>query len=104
MSIDFSDSKNGSILNAYLHNNNECITIVHQGSLALTFEKRAFEKDKMTLKYYIDSQICRGVQVGDDLYIESEIKSLEELDNSNDLCHMQLILYKVSSSEKEDLP
>ena len=58
----------------------------------------------MTLKYYIDSQICRGIQIGDELYIESEIKALEEPDNTNDLCHMQLILYKVSSSEREDLP
>ena len=27
----------------------------------------------MTLKYYIDSQLVRGVQVEDDVYIESDI-------------------------------
>ena len=104
INIDFSDVRKGQILDAYLHdksdeNKYECITIIRQGSLALTFEFRSFEQ-KMTLKYYIDSQICRGFFVGEDLYIESEIKSLEELKdmNENATSLMQLTVYKVSNS------
>ena len=61
----------------------------------------------MTLKYYIDSQICRGFFVGEDLYIESEIKSLEDLRDMNEQATslMQLTVLKVSNTSipKNDL-
>ena len=80
---DFSDRKRGTILNAFLHNNNERVTIVKQGSLALTFEISRFKHMEMTVKYYIDSEVCRGIEVGSDLYIEREFKSLERVNYLN---------------------
>ena len=32
----------------------------------------------MEIKYYIDSEICNGVKVEDDLYIEASFASLEK--------------------------
>lgn len=59
----------------------------------------------MTLKYYIDSQLVRGVKIGDDLYIESDILPAEDSENFGEgsCTHlMKLILYKVSSSDQFD--
>ena len=42
LNIDYSDSTKGNVLESYLHDKNEdgeydCVTIVRQGNLALTF-------------------------------------------------------------------
>ena len=34
----------------------------------------------MVLKHYITSSLCRGVKVGEDLYIEGDINILEEFE------------------------
>ena len=38
---------------------------------------------EMAVKYYIDSEVCRGIEVGPDLYIEREYKSLERINYLN---------------------
>ena len=76
--VDFSDVKQGIILHAYLHDQESCVTIVRQGNLALTFKKN--EENLMVLKHYITSSLCRGVKVGEDLYIEGDINILEEFE------------------------
>ena len=57
----------------------------------------------MTLKYLISSSICRGVKVGDDLYIEGDLQTLEEIDEINEKpsCLVQLELFKVSGTDAE---
>jgi hypothetical protein len=58
----------------------------------------------MTLKYYIDSQLVRGVQVEDDVYIESDIIPEESEKYGEGSCThlMSLILYKVSRTDHLD--
>ena len=57
----------------------------------------------MEIKYYIDSEICSGVKVDDDLYIEAEFASLEkdEVLEGRDTTKMKLSFYKVSEQENE---
>ena len=50
-----------------MHNEDERVTIVKHGSLALTFETS--HDDTMELKYYIDSQVCNVIIDEEDLYI-----------------------------------
>ena len=50
-----------------MHNKDERVTIVKQGSLALTFETS--HDDTMELKYHIDSQVCNVILAEEDLYI-----------------------------------
>ena len=50
--------------------------IIRQGFLAVTLEKTKVDgKKQMKIKYYIESSVCRGIFVGDELYIESDLKS-----------------------------
>ena len=58
----------------------------------------------MTLKYYIDSQLVRGVQVEDDVYIESDIipEESDKCGEGSSTHLMSLILYKVSTSDHLD--
>ena len=53
-----------------------------------------------TLKFYIESQICRGFFVGEDLYIESSLKSLKDLEELKEesTSLIQLTVFKVSNS------
>ena len=63
------------ILEAHIHNNNQRITIIRQGYLAVTLEKTKVNGEKqMKIKYYIESQVCRGMFLEDDLYIESDLR------------------------------
>ena len=63
------------ILEAHIHNNNQRITIIRQGYLAVTLEKTKVNGEKqMKIKYYIESQVCRGMFLDDDLYIESDLR------------------------------
>ena len=53
----------------------------------------------MDLKHYISSSLCRGIRVGEDLYIEGDINILEEFEKHKGKNRMQLTLYKVSQSD-----
>ena len=101
--MDFYDNKKGIMLNAFLHNMGSRVTIVKQGFVAITFERKADDQSKMEIKYYIDSEICTGVQIDDDLYIEAEFASLEkdEILEGRDTTKMKLSFYKVSEQEGE---
>jgi hypothetical protein len=59
-----------------MHNEDRRVTIVKHGCLSLTFERT--HEDSMELKFHIDSQVCKGIHVGADLYIEGELRSLEK--------------------------
>ena len=68
--------KKGVILEAHIHDSYKSITIIRQGFLAVTLEKTKVDgKKQMKIKYYIESSVCRGIFVGDELYIESDLKS-----------------------------
>ena len=46
LNIDYSDNSKGNVLDSYLHDKNEdgeydCVTIIRQGSLALTFQRNS---------------------------------------------------------------
>ena len=71
--------------------------------MALTFEKKADDPSRMEIKYYIDSEICNGVKVEDDLYIEASFASLEkdEVLEGRDTTKMKLSFYKVSEQSFE---
>ena len=57
----------------------------------------------MTILYYIDSAICKGIKVGNDLYVEAQLKSLEkgETLDGRDRTKVKLTIYKVSESYEE---
>ena len=38
------------------------------------------QRQQMNIEYYIDSQVCKGIQVENDLYIESELVGLDDED------------------------
>ena len=92
------DKKKGLILKAFQHNNKERLTIIKEGNIAITFGPKEDDNSKLEIIYYIDSEICKGVQVGDDLYIETELKSLEKDDDieDRDTTRVELTMYKVS--------
>ena len=98
------DKKKGLILKAFQHNNKQRLTIIKEGSLAITFGPKEDDNQTLEIMYYIDSEICKGVQVGDDLYIETELKSLEKDDDieDRDTTRFELTMYKVS--EDRDNP
>ena len=58
------------------------------------------EEQKMTILYYIDSAICKGIKVGNDLYVEAQLKSLEsgETLEGRDRTKVKLTIYKVSET------
>ena len=44
--------------------------------MAVTLEKAVVDGAKqMKIKYYIESSVCRGIFVGDELFIESDLKA-----------------------------
>ena len=109
---DFYDSKEGIMLEAFMHNEGKRITLIKQGLVSITFEKK--EKiideetndkpdEKMAILYYIDSAICKGIKVGNDLYVEAQLKSLErgETLDGRDKTKVKLTIYKVSESWEE---
>lgn len=54
----------------------------------------------MILKYYIDSQVCKGIMVGSDLYIESKLQHLPRDDKfDQDTLRVRLTLSKVSEED-----
>ena len=55
---------------------------------------------EMTILYYIDSAICKGIKVGNDLYVEAQLKSLEsgETLEGRDRTKVKLTIYKVSET------
>ena len=100
------DKKKGLILKAFQHNNNERLTIIKEGSSAITFAPNEHDDSTMEIIYYIDSEICRGVQIEDDLYIETELRSLEKDDDDledRDTTRFELTLYKVSEDRSSSL-
>ena len=99
------DKKKGLILKAFQHNNNERLTIIKEGSIAITFAPKEDDDSKMEIIYYIDSELCKGVQVGDDLYIETELKPLEKDDEleDSDTTRFELTMYKVSEDRNISL-
>ena len=101
------DKKKGLILKAFQHNNNERLTIIKEGSSAITFATNEHDDSTMGIIYYIDSEICQGVQIGDDLYIEAVLKSLEKDDDDDledrDTTRFELTMYKVSEDRSSSL-
>ena len=74
--------KKGYFLSAFLHNEDNRVTIVKHGYGSMTFERYTDDKGEtaMWLKYFIDSQICQPIKVRTvknelDLYILSELVS-----------------------------
>ena len=55
--MDFYDNKKGIMLNAFLHNMENRVTIVKQGFVAITFEKKADDPSKMEIKYSDQEQV-----------------------------------------------
>ena len=61
----------------------------------------------MKIKYYIESQVCRGMFLEDDLYIESNLRLAKNRFGLNrsqneDRCLMNLTLFKVSHSLNDE--
>ena len=57
----------------------------------------------MKLRYYINSEVCKGIEVGNDLYIESQIKHLGKADRVDqpDTERMSLTFSKVSEEDDD---
>ena len=91
----------GTLLQGYLHNENDRITIIRDGSFAITFERVGNGK-KMFLKYFIDSQVCKGVVVDNDLYIQNQLKHIpaNETISRDDIKRIELTLSKVSEEDR----
>ena len=83
------------------------MTIIRQGHLAVTLEKTKVENVKqMRIKYYIESQVCRGIFLDKDLYIESDLKqapkTFGKASLQEEICRMDLTLFKVSSQRWDE--
>ena len=97
----------GTIISGHLHNQNNRVTIIRHGSFAVTLERKSIDnKDqKLTPRYYIDSQVCKGVVVGTDLYIESQLKHKKSADSIDreDMAKVKLTLLNVSKENDTQL-
>ena len=56
----------------------------------------------MFLKYFIDSQVCKGVVVDNDLYIQNQLKHIpaNETISRDDIKRIELTLSKVSEEDR----
>ena len=86
-----------------MHNEKDRVTIIREGSYAITFER--VDGKKMFLKYFIDSQVCKGVVVDNDLYIQNQLKHIPSNDmiSRDDIKRIELTLSKVSEEDSRKL-
>ena len=71
----FRMNKNSKIIDAFLHNKGERLTIVYRGMCSYTFQlpKSSDGVENAKLRYYIEKEDLRGVFSNDDLYIQGSI-------------------------------
>ena len=60
----------------------------------------------MTPRYFIDSELCRGIKIGSDLYVEGEIKHIQNTCNISEenISRVRLTLLKVSERNETESP
>ena len=62
-----------------MHNDNNCVTIIREGYLAITFEKMKVDNEQQfKIKFYIESNICTSIVLDEDLYIAGDFLKVKE--------------------------
>lgn len=62
-----------------MHNDNNCVTIIREGYLAITFEKtKVGIEQQFKIKFYIESNICTSIVLDKDLYIAGDFLKVKE--------------------------
>jgi hypothetical protein len=75
----FDDIRKGIIIDAHMHNDNNCVTIIREGYLAITFEKmKVGVEQQFKIKFYIESNICTSIVLDKDLYIGGDFLEVKE--------------------------